>query len=226
MQTRLKLCLLLCAIASLSGCAGAAGAAVDAASQTLTCPKEQIVAQQATDPPPVEPPPEIAASPERNELWQRTRRSPKDHPVFVATGCGRTLRLVCAYQLHYLTDGTPSMQWDCMRIAEPPPRAVAVSVQTAGSSVPGTGLLAPAPAASDRASGPPVEQGGAETNVLAVLDALATQMDAQGNAAAAAEIRSKAQQFRRGKSPPAGDSGAPSATFSREPASGSPPLAR
>jgi hypothetical protein len=195
MKSRLKLCLLLFTAGSLCGCAGGAGAAVDAASQTWTCPKEQIVAKPTTDPPPAEPPPEIAANAERQELWQRTRLHPKDHPVFIATGCGHTQRFVCAYQLHYLTDGTPSMQWDCMRMVEPVDSVVASSTEIKGSST--------------DAGGPPVHQGGADTNLLAVLDALAAQMDTQGNAAAAAEIRLKANELRQGKGLPPDASGSP-----------------
>jgi hypothetical protein len=209
MKPTLKLCLLLFTVGSSCGCAGAAGAAVDAASQTWTCPKEQIVAKPTTEPPPAEPPVEIAANAERKELWQRTRLHPKDHPVFIATGCGHTLRFVCAYQLHYLTDGTPSMQWDCMRMVEPVDGVVASSTEAKGSSA--------------DARDPPLKQGGAETNVLAVLDALAAQMDRQGNAAAAAEIRLKAHELGQGKDLAPDASGSPSPSFSREPASGSPP---
>jgi hypothetical protein len=211
MRARLRLCVLLFTAGSFCGCAGAAGAAVDAASQTWTCPKEQIVAKPTSDPPPAEAPPEIAANAERKELWQRSRLHPKDHPVFIATGCGHTLRFVCAYQLHYLTDGTPSMQWDCMRMVEPVEGVVASSTEGKGPST--------------DAGVPTFEPGGGDTNVLAVLDALAAQMDARGNADAAAEIRLKARELRQGKSLPPDASASPSPSLSREAASGSPPPA-
>jgi hypothetical protein len=207
-QTSLNLGVLIFTIASLCGCAGAAGAAADAASQTWTCPKEQIVVQPTKDSPPHEPPPEIASNPERNELWQRSRRNPKDHPVFVATGCGHTLRWVCAYELHYLNDGTPFMQWDCSAYGEP--------IQN----------VAMTPAQSHRPpvseAGAEIREGGKETNVLEMLDTLAAQMDAEGNAAAAAQIRLKAQELRQSSTPPA-EAGSPSPSFSQEPSSGNPP---
>jgi hypothetical protein len=182
MQTSSKFGAVLLA-ANLCGCAGALSAATEAASKASGCPKDQIAAQPTTLPPPV-PPPEIAASPKRYAVWRRNLPNPKEHPAFVATGCGHTLRFVCGYELHNQPDGTPFFQWDCNQDGE-------------------TSAAAPAPSAipPSASAAPAVVQGPADANTLSVLDALAVQLAAQGNAAAAAQIRLKAQELRSVPSP-------------------------
>jgi hypothetical protein len=207
MRKSFKLAVLQITAVTLTGCAGPAGAAANAASQTWTCPKEQVTVEQTKEPPPLEPPAEIAAVTERRELWQRTGRNSKDHPVFLATGCGRTLRLVCAYQLHYLTDGTPFMQWDCNRYGDP------------------VGIPAAAPTVQVKGGSQLGREGGGR-NVIDELDALAATMDAQGNTAAAAQIRSRAEQLRQEAVPSSrGSPSPPAPPLSREPAVDTQPLA-